>query len=379
VVANIHGGVPVIAARMMAETRQKESLKAASDGMADPSGVDNTDDGTPAALQQKLADMADDMASVATQFRNRRDLEKKGAASGENFERVLEEDAGPKAQKLVEVLAVQHLSLDVLLAQARGLFPDDSDLFLVLRELLKRKQLGRIQRSRLEQLLDKVTRDADPKMLRGGINCALKARLFGAALGLQASLLRQSYRRFLESNGRPLDDYEDWISSYGYKARHPVLDFLEESLASDIRAEDPSCGHLEFSYLLGNMRKLHLLRTADREFISSLLTRKLTPPRDEEEADWLLLLCTLLGRQVPAEQVLRQALGASLLTTHADRSAWIGAVRGACKRLPPELFAQPGETTEDARAVTADMLDAFDRLTDHSYAAELLEQRRIPT
>lgn len=383
-VANVHGGgSAIVAARVLAETHQKESIKAASDGMAQAPDVESADDGTPAALQQKLADMADDMASVATQFRNRREFEKKGATSGEGFERVLDEEAAPKAQKLVEVLAVQNLSLDAMLAQARSLFPDDSDLFLVLKELLKRKRLANIQRRRLEGLLETVTREANPKMLKGGINCALKARLFGAALGLQASLLRQTYRRFLESECKPLDDYEDWIASYGYKVRHLVLEFVEESLGTDIRAEDPSCDHLEFSYLLAHMRKLHLLRTADREFVASLLAKKLTPFYEEEEADWLLLLCGLVGRKAPAATLLPQALGACLLSTHAGRSTWLNAVRSAYKRLPPELFVPPGESGERAEAATAAMsaevIAAFDQLIDHSYAAELLEQRRSST
>lgn len=378
-VASIHGSGAIVAARVLAETRQKESVKAASDGMAQATDIDNADDATPAALQQKLADMADDMASVATQFRNRREFEKKGAASGEGFERVLDEEAAPKAQKLVEVLAVQNLSMDVLLAQARSLFPDDSDLFLVLKELLKRKRLANIQRHRLEGLLETVTRQANPKMLKGGINCALKARLFGAALGLQASLLRQTYRRFLESERKALDEYEDWIASYGYKVRHLVLEFIEESLGTDIRAEDPSCDHLEFSYLLAHMRKLHLLRTADREFVMSLLAKKLAPHYEQEEADWLLLLCGLVGQQVPAGQLLPQALGACLLSTHAQRSTWLNAVRSAYKRLPPELFAMPGESSARSEAATAEVMAVFDQLIDHSYAAELLEQRRSPT
>lgn len=372
-VADIHGGGVIVAARVPAEARQKESLKNAGDGMAQPADLDSADDGTPAALQQKLADMADDMASVATQFRNRREFDKTNAASSESFEHVLDEDAGPKAQRLMQVLAVQHLSMETLLAQARSLFPDDSDLVLVLRELLKRTRLADVQRRRLERLLDTVVREADPKMLRAGINSALKARLFGAALGLQASLLRQSYRRFLSSGGGPLENYEEWIAGYGYKARHLVLEFIEESLGADIRAQDPSCSHPEFGDLLGRMRRLHLLRTADREFVMALLARRLTPPYEQEEADWLLLLCALLGRQTPAEQSLRQALDACLLPTHAARSTWLNAVRGACKRLPPELFGRPAE------AAAAQMQEAFDLLIDHSYAAELLEQRRMPS
>ncbi|PRC93857.1 type III secretion system gatekeeper subunit SctW [Solimicrobium silvestre] len=377
---SITGGSAIVAARVLADIRQKESVKVADDGMAQSADVD---DGTPAALQQKLVDMADDMASVATQFRNRRDLENKGAASSDGFERVLDDEAAPKAQKLVEVLAVQNLTMDTLLAQARSLFPDDSDLYLVLKELLKRRQLSALQRKRLEGLLDTVSREADPKKLKGGINCALKARLFGATLSLKASLLRQTYRRFLESDRMPLEDYEDWIASYGYKVRHIVLEFVEESLGTDIRAEDPSCNHLEFSYLLAHMRKLQVLRGADREFVLSLLEKKLTPLYGEEEADWLLLLCSLVRRETPAASLLPQALDATLLSSYTQRSTWLNAVRSAWKRLPPELFELPGGASggcpEAAAAVCAEVLAVFDQLIDYNYAAELQEQRRLPT
>jgi type III secretion protein W len=370
---NIGSAGPVIAAvRLQAETRRQESVKAADDGMAQAADAENADDGTPAALQQKLADMADDMANVAAQFRNRRAFEQKGVASGEGFERVLEEDAAPKAQRLVEVLALQNLTLNDVMAQARSLFPDESDLDLVLRELLKRKQLSLIQRKRLERLLEQVEREADPKLLKGGINCALKARLFGAALELKASLLRQTYRRFLESDRKPLADYEDWIASYGYRPRHMVLDFVEESLGTDIRAEDPSCSHLEFGSLLARMRKLHLLRTADRDFVQSLLARKLMPAHAanaEEEADWLLLLCHLIRQERAPAELLTQMLEACLLRSHAERSVLLNAVRSAYKRLPEQLFED--ECDFDAP------LAVFDRLIDRSYAAELLEQRRL--
>jgi type III secretion protein W len=271
---------------------------------------------------------------------------------------------------------VQDSSIDTLLARARSLFPDDSDLVLVLRELLRRKQLSAIQRRRLEQLLEKVVSQADPKHLKAGLNCALKARLFGAALGLQPQLLRQTYRRFLCSDGRAIDDYQDWIASYGYRVRHQVLAFVEESLGCDIRAEDPSCSHVEFGYLLEHMRKLHQLRTVDREFVGGLMARRLVPPREEQEADWLLLLCALVARGAEPEEVVREALDACLLETHAQRSTWLDGVRSACKRLPPEVFLRPAEESAQAEIIRDEIQAAFARLLDRSYAAELVQQRR---
>lgn len=370
-VANIHAG-PVIATQLMREAQQKEAVKPVDEGAAQMADADRVEDTNPAALQWKLAGMADDMASVATQFRNRREFENKNAVSGDGFDKVLEDEADAKAEKLVEVLAAQGGSLDALLAHARGLFPDDSDLYLVLKELLRRKQLSQLQRTRLEGLLSSVMQQADPKMLKGGIHCALKARLFGAALGLKATLLRQTYRRFLEGGRLPLEDYQDWIVSYGYKMRHIVLNFVEESLSTDIRAEDPSCSHLEFGNLLAHMHALKMLRTADYEFIKRLMSRRLVTAYEDEEADWLLLLCALIRQDLPSADLLTEMMEAARLSTHAQRSVWLNAVRSACKHLPQELLDQRGGP---ASFVT--VLATIDQLIDTSYAAEMLEQRGI--
>lgn len=380
-VASINGGGRVMSTAFKAQvkTSEKESIKPASDSISSQPLSDVSDDATPAALQQKLVEMADDMASVASQFRNRREFEKKTSSATENFDHVLEQDAVPKSQKLLEITKVAQLSIDNLLAQARSLFPDESDLFLVLRELLKRKQVSQTQRRHLEALLEKVTQEADPKMLKAGIHCALKARLFGARLGLEAKFLRQTYRRYLESGRSPIADYEGWISSYGYQSRHFIVDFIEESLGIDIRSEDPSCDHLEFSYLLAHMKKVHILRTADREFVGALLNRRLVPAYKEEEADWLLLFFGLTSRSIAAGQLLREMLGASLLATHSQRSAWINAVRSAYKRLPIKLLMDFPEPLDDEEIdqVIEETIVAMDKLIDQSYAAEMLEIRRF--
>jgi len=383
---NFHSiGVPVLAMRLQADTRIKESAKSASDGMAQASDTETADDSTPAALQQKLVDMADDMASVATQFRNRRDFEKKGGVTDDNYERVLDDEAQPKAQKLIAIAAIQNMSLESLLAQARSLFPDDSDLFLVLRELLKRKQLSESQRKTLEKMMQAVTDNANPKSLKGGINCALKARLFGASFGLKSTFLRQTYRRFLESDRRPLDEYEDWIATYGFKARHIVTDFVEESLGTDIRAEDPSCSFMEFGNVLVHMRNLRLLRTADREFITILLKKKLmqkflvgADDASQEEGAWLLLFLRLVRDDLAPTTLLEEVMTESHLPTHTARSVWLNAVRAAYKRLPPEMFSMPELDADDSYQLNAEaVLSAIDELIEQSFHAEQRELRSL--
>ena len=311
--------------------------------------------------------MSDDMAHLANQFRSPRQVNRKNSNYIGNFDRVLEDDIPQKTKKIVELSIAKDLTIDDLVTQTRTLFPDESDLYLVLKEIISRKNLTSKQIKRLEILQQELVKRTEPKILKAGINCALKARLFGAAIGLNAALLRQTYRRFLELDQMPLAVYQEWIASYGYKLRHTVLDFIEESLSTDIRSEDPSCSHIEFSYLLGNMIKLQILRTADREFILYLQSRKLAPPYLEEEAQWLMLLCNLVDKKSEKKEILKKLVSDLLLENYAEQSTLLNSVFIAYKRLPESLF--------DVDYDKENIAMAFYDLLDHSYKAELLTQK----
>ena len=94
-----------------------------------------------AAVLNRFVQSSDEMAaSLRSQFRRRGDMGDKLEGLADRFERVLEEDALPKAMQIFSVARQPGVSIDWLLQQARGLFPDDSDLVLVLRELLRRSE-----------------------------------------------------------------------------------------------------------------------------------------------------------------------------------------------------------------------------------------------
>lgn len=327
------------------------------------------DDSNPAAEVQRFVQSTDEMAAALTQFRNRRDYDKKLGHLADSFERVLDEEAQPKAQQIVQVAKAHGISAEELLRQARALFPDDSDLVLVLRELLRRRQLDEVVRKRLEALLKQVEDQADPKPLKAGINCALKARLFGKALQLSPGLLRASYRQFLQSEASEVDVYADWIGSYGYQRRALVLDFIEGALLADIDSQDPSCSRLEFGYLLGRMGQLKLLRSADASFVGGLMSNEHVCAFNGNEADWLLLLLSLLQQPQDLDALLADTVGRSaLLSRHREHSTLLQALYQACKALPPVLFV-------DDRWQGA-LLDALRQMASIAYRHELVERRR---
>lgn len=328
------------------------------------------EDMSPAAQLQNFIDASDNMATLMGQFRSRRDFDKKADETGSQFAQVLDDDGAAKAKALIRVVKSSELSTGELLQQARSLFPDVSDLVLVLRELLRQRQLDAIVRARLEAALRQAEKDeqASPRAMKAGINIALKARLFGAKLALSASLLRASYREFLESEDSEVAIYEEWIMAYGHGRRAIVLEFLENALVADMLAQDPSCSRIEFGNLLGKLNQLKLLRSTEALFIAGLLADAVVAAHNGDESDWLVFLLALLQSPHELDALLMGVVGASLLpASHNVRAAVVQSVRHACSVLPNALL-----TDEDA----AQLWHRFDALTEIVYGHELAARRR---
>lgn len=352
--------------------------------------ADEDPEATPASLQQKIVSLADDMASVAAQFQRRREAGRKGDDTPENFDSVLQDDVRPQADQLIKIAGDPTIRIDALLQHARAMFADESDLWIVLRELLRRRNLSKVVRARLEALRQDVEREANAKHLKGGMHCALKAKLFGRKLGLDPRRLRDTYRSFLDGHQSMVSSYESWVGTYGAVHRDKVMRFVEASLAIDIHSADPSCSRLEFGALLHTVWRLRLLHAADHDFVRTLLQRsRLHPfqrepaqsavsrgvrqgkPDDAEEDAWILLLCSLLRGAAPLEDVLADSVGDAMrgLTPEA-RSVMLMALRAAYRDLPDELF----EGAREADQVYA----ALDAMMDDNYRRELSAQCKRP-
>ncbi|PMY35960.1 YopN family type III secretion system gatekeeper subunit [Pseudomonas sp. GW456-L14] len=353
------GGVPSRTQMLRAQQGNEPQVKAAE--VPD-------DDATPAASVQRFVENSDEMAaSLRSQFRRRGDFGSKFEGLAESFERVLDEDVIPKARQIQSLAKLAERSIEWLLAQARGLFPDDSDLVLVLRELLRAKVMAEATRQRLEALLQQVLAQSPPKRLKAGINSALKAKMFGKALALRAALLRDTYRSFLESEGGPVESYEDWVAIYGYQHRSSVLEFIEAALLTDIDAQDPSCSRDEFGQLLKKLGDLKRLRSVDAMFVRRLLGDQLVCRHNASEPDWLVFLLGLLQFPDELEQLLSGVLGERLLLVeHHERAQLLQLLRLICLALPLELFG-------DDEALER-IAGQFTDLADLVFARETIEQ-----
>ncbi len=326
------------------------------------------DDATPAAAVQRFVENSDEMAaSLRSQFRRRGDFGSKFEGLAESFERVLEEDVVPKAKQIVAIAKLGDRSIEWLLAQARAQFPDDSDLVLVLRELLRNKALAESIRQRLETMLAQVISQAPPKRLKAGINAALKAKMFGKTMEVRAGLMRDTYRSFLESEASSPESYEDWISLYGHQHRGTVLEFIEAALLTDIDAQDPSCSGDEFGQLLKKLGELKRLRSADTLFIQRVLGDELVSRYNSSEPDWLVFMLGLLQFPDELEQLLHATFGDGLLLVkHTERAQLLQLLRLLCLALPQALYC-------DEEALHRVALQ-FTHLADLVYAHETIER-----
>ncbi|WP_395490283.1 type III secretion system gatekeeper subunit SctW [Cedecea davisae] len=329
------------------------------------------EDESPAALLQRFSDATDEMSAAMAQFRSRRDYEKKSGVAGEtSFDQVLDEEVQPKFDKLVKILkGSEGSNIENLLRHARSLFPDESDLVLVLRETLRQRDLDEVVRKRLKKLLSQVEKEADPKRLKAGINVALKARLFGKTLMMSPALMRESYRGFLASDEHEIELYQDWISTYGVEKRGIVINFMEDAVLADIDSADPSCSHVEFGYLLGRIGQIKLIRSCDILFMQGILNDNFVREINHDEGAWLLFMFSALQSPYALSDHLTQVVGDYLrFVKQTERAKLLQIIYFNCKKMPHEAF-----TSLDEREA---LLAQFESLADKALLNENRERRQ---
>ena len=354
--------------RHRAAARREEEARAAN-SHTQTHEVPPEDDLNPVAMLQRFINSTDEMSSAMAQFRNRRDL-KKMDSDLDNFERVLEKDVLPKVQQVLKFAAAAGVTSE-LLAQLRSMFPDDSDLILILRALLKRRQIEETSRKRLEQVLVDVERGAVPRRVKAGINCAIKARMFGKLLQRSPALLRESYRQFLDDEQGPTAAYTDWVLHYGFEHREQILNFIEAALANDVMAQDPSCDFVEFGNLLKKLVQVRMLRSAEIIFLANLLRHPLIRRCNEVEIEWLIFMLGILQAPEEIDQSLHEVLGQNLiLCTHAERTTILQLIRDGFHNVPLELFPEI--------AAVHELLMRLDELSTLAHDLEVIERRRGP-
>lgn len=323
------------------EKKESSNAKVSEEGSVDSQQFLEVGEESSADMLAKVSQSVDEWMQGFSLFRARKDLTSKSGADAENnFDSILEENSLQKiAQLLKRVTNVKGNNIRDMLFTFFKQFPDESDRVIILRKALQRSDIDESVKVTLRSVLKKLEETGNPKLLKAGINVALKARLFGQSLGISASLLRSTYRHFLESEGDDIETYKGWISTFGYKKRHNILEFIEEALLIDISSRAPSCMDLEFGKLLSNLLKLKKIRSLEFEFIQRLLTHKNITCVSSSEEQWLLFVFCIQQDPKGIETYLGDIVIFSNTRDNASKKArFYQSLYALVKSLPDDFF-----------------------------------------
>lgn len=336
-----------------------------------PVGEEGDVDRTPGPALRRTAlatalSMNDDLAGLVSSMRRARTREDGSDPVGSHawLDHVLDEQ-GP--QKLADLRGQLQQQDAPTVATLRGLiqqlFPEPSDALAIVRFLLADDELEQLH-EQLAQLHAMLCDGEGARSARAGLNAALKARVRAAQLRGTPQQLRRSYQDFLVARD-PIEAYELWIELYGFERRAAVLDFIEQALAADMYALDPSCTRLEFGQLLQSVRKLTTLRSADH-----LLQQYCWQPElmERMQLDRRQLLSALLY-MVRSGGGLEALLGSVLATSRhvmseTENVGFAQSVRRFLKALPHALWGDVG--------LQVQALDEVDAVLDRALANERL-------
>lgn len=316
----------------------------------------------PGLLSTALS-MQDDLSALVSTLQRRRDSQGPGVEreSVAWVDHILDDRVHEKLPQLIRLLPGMQSAADVL-ALLRRLFADPSDALAVLRALLaddELKQVHELLNDALERMLAESQGDGTVAQFKGGLNVAVKARLAAQGGGASARQLRHSYREFLASGGDCLGQYAAWIELYGFGRRAQVMDFMEQAVAADMYALDPSGGHLEFGRLLRRVRTLAVVRSADQALLRHCARHRLLP-RLQASAEMVVgsFLDILRGLQDWSAMFSGPFAAARVVLNDAERGQWIQSLRRALHVLPDDLW--PDEDVREQLQAELETLVAAD-------------------
>jgi len=228
-------------------------------------------------LQQELNDAAEEMAELLSSSGRR--LSKAGQKN-DNTDidygtTVLEENADENFDVLVrQVPKLQNYNN--ILNFARNLFPNDSDLMLVLRELIHSRKLSESQKKKVKEAIVDLEKFGDMQKIQSGINVGNIATKFSGGHGekhITPSDLRNAYLLFLEFDSVPVSYiYQGWIKQYGFRNRKRILSFMLSALIADTKANEPGVHFHEFGLMSSKLSDARFLHSLDELVIRRFLS-----------------------------------------------------------------------------------------------------------
>ncbi|ATS23150.1 HrpJ domain-containing protein [Xanthomonas phaseoli pv. phaseoli] len=310
------------------------------------------------APEVQLYALQEDFGMMLAQSARRKDVERMRPGVSDEAELILEEDRENRLDSLARAMKSGNQSLREFLRQARGLFPDDSDLVLALRS--RRRMVGAAggegaevanaadgangagaldgsgEAGLLDSAIGRVFKDGNERHIKAGINAAAHARRFGERLNLCARMMRGMYRDFLDFADALPDLYDDWLSRFAYDQRVGLAQYIGGTLIADRRAQDPSCEQAVFSSLFAQCDLLRMMTVAEHLFVQVMHDSANSGTRAPLEQHLAGLLTTMM--RDPSQ--VKLAVGA--LCTQADTSSarerFVQRVYCAFAALPAALY-----------------------------------------
>lgn len=220
------------------------------------------------SLQEQISNAAEEMADMLSTFgRFSKSGRKNDNLENDFLSAMLDEKADEKCELLVKQVVKMSFNNNELLKYARNLFPNDSDLMLVLRELLLSRRLSTQQKKSVEAAIQELGQFADTPKMQSGMNIGRLAQRFIATQGeycnLSASELRASYLRFLALELPGSYVYQDWIEQYGCHNRQRLLAFTLNALVTDMKANEPGIHFDEFGPLCRRLSEARVINSLD--------------------------------------------------------------------------------------------------------------------
>ncbi|HDS1581770.1 TPA: type III secretion system gatekeeper subunit SctW [Stenotrophomonas maltophilia] len=336
--------------------------KGGSDAVDSDRDTSSSSKSTRPGMLSLALTMQDDLSALVSSLQRRRDNQGQAALreSADWVEHVLDEGAHDKMARLNQLLPGVKGAAD-LLALLRALFTDPSDALAALRALLADAQWLKLQgllEEALAQLLDEHEGGGTGAKLRGGLNVAIKARLAARRGGLTAIQLRHSYRDFLAADDDCMEQYDQWIEQYGFAQRGQVMDFMEQAIAADMYALDPSGGQREFGTLLRRIRTLTSVRSVDMLLVEHCTRHRLLQGLQQSAEAVVVALLRVVRGVNEWESMFSGAFAAVRVALDAQqRSQWIQALRRAVHGLPDAAWRDEAERTRMQSSLQA-LVDA---------------------
>ncbi|AXF77644.1 type III secretion system gatekeeper subunit SctW [Erwinia tracheiphila] len=217
-------------------------------------------------LQSELFNASEELSGMLSMFgRFNRTNRKNISEENDYYSSILEDHAEEKLDTLIKQVPRLQTQNNIL-NFARGLFPDDSDLMMALRQLLLSRWVSELAKKKIKEAIKDLEKFGEQQKMRSGINVASLAKRFstqGDTRPLTAKDLRNSYLRFLGLNIPAGFIYQDWIDEFGFENRKRLLVFTLSALIADMKANEPGIHFAEFGPLNAKLSDARVLHTLD--------------------------------------------------------------------------------------------------------------------